>query len=135
MNLVELELDETLADFEVQDWIDNVFSVQYPDVKARIKKGCSGLCHKKDEWHYPSKNELPNCDDKTLLVFIANDYYERNGEIKKIKRTVLGFYKKAFINDNMKLFVEKSKGYEAEHLPKAVIAWKEIVLPKEIENA
>ena len=25
MNLVELELDETLTDFEVQDWIDNVF--------------------------------------------------------------------------------------------------------------
>ena len=89
---------------------------------------------KANEWHYPSKNELPNCDDKTLLVFIANDYYERNGEIKKIKRTVLGFYKKAFMNDNMKLFVEKSKGYEAEHLPKAVIAWKEIVLP-ELEEA
>ena len=52
MNLVELELDETLTDFEVQDWIDNVFSVQYPDIKARIKKGCSGLCHKKDEWHF-----------------------------------------------------------------------------------
>lgn len=56
MNLVELELDETLADFEVQDWIDNVFSVQYPDVKARIKKGCRGLCHKKDEWHSPNEH-------------------------------------------------------------------------------
>lgn len=67
MNLVELELDETLADFEVQDWIDNVFSVQYPDVRARIKKGCSGLCHKKDEWHYPSKGELP----KDLCLVIA----------------------------------------------------------------
>ena len=62
MNLVELELDETLADFEVQDWIDNVFSVQYPNVKARIKKGCSGLCNKKNEWHYPSKGELPKED-------------------------------------------------------------------------
>lgn len=56
MNLVELELDETLADFEVQDWIDNVFSVQYPDIKARIKKGCSGLCHKKNEWHSPDEH-------------------------------------------------------------------------------
>ena len=58
MNLVELELNETLTDFEVQDWIDNIFSVQYPDIKARIKKSCSGLCHKKDEWHYV-KDELP----------------------------------------------------------------------------
>ena len=74
MNLVELELDETLADFEVQDWIDNVFSVQYPDVKARIKKGCSGICHKKDEWHYV-KDELPRKSDSTLCelmpVFVA----------------------------------------------------------------
>jgi len=38
MNIVELELDETLADFEIQDWIDNVFSVQYPDIKAKIKQ-------------------------------------------------------------------------------------------------
>lgn len=105
----------------------------YEDIKKHWEKGAEFGYNKANEWHYPSKNELPNCDDKTLLVFIANDYYERNGEIKKIKRTVLGFYKKAFINDNMKLFVEKSKGYEAEHLPKAVIAWKEILLPKESE--
>ena len=62
MNLVELELDETLTDFEVQDWIDNVFSIQYPDIKARIKKGCSGLCHKKDEWHYVKDGDLPTED-------------------------------------------------------------------------
>lgn len=37
MNIVELELDETLADFEIQDWIDNVFSVQIPEIKAKIK--------------------------------------------------------------------------------------------------
>lgn len=89
--------------------------------------------NKANEWHYPSKNELPNCDDKTLLIFIANDYYEINGETIIKKRTVLGFYKKAFVNDNMKLFVEKSKGHEEEHLPQAVIAWKEIVFPKEDE--
>lgn len=58
MNIVELELDETLADFEIQDWIDNVFSVQYPEIKAKIKHGCSGLCNK-DGWHYPSKGEYP----------------------------------------------------------------------------
>jgi len=41
MNKVELILDETLADFEIQDWIDNVFSIQYPDIKATIKKRLS----------------------------------------------------------------------------------------------
>ena len=101
--------------------------------KDGFQKGAEVGYNKANEWHYPSKNELPNCDDKTLLIFIANDYYEINGETIIKKRTVLGFYKKAFINDNVKLFVEKSKGHEEEHLPQAVIAWKEIVLPKESE--
>ena len=43
---------------------------------------------------------------------------------------VLGYYKKSFLRDDVKLFVEKSRGYEDEHLPQAVIAWKEIVLPE-----
>jgi hypothetical protein len=74
MNLVELELDETLADFEVQDWIDNVFSVQYPDIKARIKKGCSGLCHKKDEWHKLDwEKDYPKVD---RLVRVRTKYNE-----------------------------------------------------------
>ena len=38
------------------------FSIQYPDIKARIKKGCSGLCHKKDEWHYVKDGDLPTED-------------------------------------------------------------------------
>ena len=70
MNLVELELDETLADFEIQDWIDNVFSVQYPEIKAKIKHGCSGLCHKnKDDWHYiKSEEDLPKDNSEYLLL-------------------------------------------------------------------
>lgn len=85
---------------------------------------------KANEWHYPSKGELPNCDEETQLIFYVNCYYEVGGETKIIKRTVLGFYKKSFLNDDVKLFVERSKGYEDEHLPKAVIAWKEIILPE-----
>ena len=133
--MLEKDAEEIAKDIYIHHFDDDI---NYPDVLKAItvgvQKGAEFGYNKANEWHYPSKNELPNCDDKTLLVFIANDYYERNGEIKKIKRTVLGFYKKAFINDNMKLFVEKSKGYEAEHLPKAVIAWKEITLP-ELEEA
>ena len=108
MNLVELELDETLADFEVQDWIDNVFSVQYPDVKARIKKGCSGLCHKKDEWHYV-KDGLPTKDGRYLICNIfSNNYVATNI---------------AEFNSRTRIFgcIENSTIY----------AWKEIVLPEE----
>lgn len=44
MKIVELKLDETLTDFEIQDWIDNVFNKQYPEIEAKIKKGCNGTC-------------------------------------------------------------------------------------------
>ena len=86
--------------------------------------------NKANEWHYPSKGELPQCDEETQLIFYVNCYYEVGGETLIRKRTVLGFYKKSFLNDDVKLFVEKSKGYEDEHLSKDVIAWKEIVLPE-----
>lgn len=86
--------------------------------------------NKANEWHYPSKGELPKCDEKTQLIFYVNCYYEIDGKTITRKRTVLGNYKKSFLNDDIKLFVEKSKGYEDEYLPKNVIAWKEIVLPE-----
>ena len=89
--------------------------------------------NKANEWHYPSKGELPKCDEETQLIFYVNCYYEVGGKTLIRKRTVLGCYKKSFLNDDVKLFVEKSKGYEDEHLSKDVIAWKEIVLPKESE--
>lgn len=111
MNLVELELDETLADFEVQDWIDNVFSVQYPDVKARIKKGCSGLCHKKDEWHYV-KDRLPKELHDVLCFVIHNEHrYSLQGYLRD-GRWVLSPLGTYLNNED-------------------VIAWKEIVFPKE----
>ena len=88
--------------------------------------------NKANEWHYPSKGEYPKCDEKTQLMFYVNCYYKLGDETVTIKRIVLGYYKKAFLRDDEKVFVEKSRGYEDEHLPQDVIAWKEIVLPKEI---
>ena len=85
--------------------------------------------NKANEWYYPSKGELPQCNEETQLIFYVNCYYEVGDETLTRKRMVLGYYKKSFMNDDVKLFVEKSKGYEDEHLPKDVIAWKEIVLP------
>jgi hypothetical protein len=78
MNKVELILDETLADFEVQDWIDNVFSVQYPDIQATIKKGCQGNCGDK----YKEENEQL----KQKLVGKENEFkYFSNSFQSKIK--------------------------------------------------
>lgn len=95
-------------------------------LKKELEKG--------NEWHYPSKGELPKCDEETQLIFYVNYYYNLGDEIVTKKRMVLGYYKKSFLRDDVKLFVEKSRGYEDEHLPQAVIAWKEIILPKEIKE-
>ena len=97
--------------------------------KSAFQDGAEFGYNKANEWHYPSKGELPKCDEKTQLIFYVTCYY---GDITR-KRMVLGYYQKSFMNDDVKLFVEKSKGYEEEHLPKDIIAWKKIVLPKEIE--
>ena len=87
---------------------------------------------KADEWHYPSKGELPKCDEETELFFYVKDWSEIREDY--YYKFVLGFYKTSFINDNFKLFVESSKGYSCEHHPKNVIAWKEII-PPEVDNA
>ena len=106
--------------------------IQAVKVCELIQKGAEFGYNKANEWHYPSKGEYPECDEKTQLIFYVTCYY---GDITR-KRMVLGYYQKSFLRDDVKLFVEKSRGYEDEHLPQDVIAWKEIVLPelpKEIE--
>ena len=99
-------------------------------VPQAFKDGAEYGYNKANEWHYPSKGELPKCDEKSQLIFYVNCYYEIGNETVKRKRMVLGYFQKSFLNEDVKLFVERSKGYEDEHLPKDVIAWKEIVLPK-----
>ena len=106
-----------------------VFQLTDEDVMQVFKDGAEIGYNKANEWHYPSKGELPECDEKTQLIFYVNRYYEIDDETIIRKRMVLGYYQKSFMND-VKLFVKKGKGYLDEHLPKDVIAWKEIVLPE-----
>lgn len=137
----------TMFEKEAEEWVkenmdcckaDNSVnqSIPYFDeeerccAKSAFQDGAQFGYNKANEWHYPSKGELPKCDEEKQLIFYVNCYYEVGGETLIRKRTVLGFYQKSFINDDVKLFVEKSKGYEEEHLPQDVIAWKEIVLPE-----
>ena len=129
--MFEKEAEEYAEENKEVDW--EGFDKNKEDLEKAFKDGAEFGYNKANEWHYPSKGELPKCDEETQLIFYVNCYYEVGGEIKIRKRTVLGFYKKAFINDDVKLFVEKSKGYEEEHLSKDVIAWKEVELPKEIK--
>jgi hypothetical protein len=119
---------------EAIKWVKDVFpndEFKQSGISRALVEFAEFGYNKANEWHYPSKGELPKCDEETQLIFYVNCYYEVGDETKIRKRTVLGFYKKSFMNDDVKLFVEKSKGYEEEHLSKDVIAWKEIVLPKE----
>ena len=128
---------------EAKKWVKENTRIEYsasfgeievePSAEKGFQKGAEYGYNKANEWHYPSKGELPKCDEKTQLIFYVNCYYEMDGETITRKRTVLGYYQNSFLNDDIKLFVEKSKGYEDEHLPKDVIAWKEIVFPKESE--
>ena len=133
--MFEKEAEEIAKDIYIHHFDDDV---NYPDVLKAItvgvQKGAEHGYNKAKEWHYPSKGELPECDEETQLIFYVNCYYEVGGETLTRKRMVLGYYKKSFLGDDVKLFVEKSKGYEDEHLPQAVIAWKEIVLPKEMKE-
>ena len=76
-----------------------------------------------NEWHNLQKDptDLPQCEEDEQIIFYVKEWYE---DIQKYRNHYcLGFYKKAFCNDDVKVFVEKSKGYENEHLPATVLRW------------
>jgi len=68
-------------------------------------------------------DDLPKCDESKTITFYVEEWIESIQKYKK--HYCLGFYKKSFMNEDVKLFVEKSIGYENEHLPKTVIFWYE----------
>ena len=55
--------------------------------KEDWQKGAEYGYNKANEWHYPSKDELPKCDEETQLIFYVNCYYEVGGETLIRKRT------------------------------------------------
>jgi hypothetical protein len=84
--------------------------------------------HKANDWHYPSKGDLPQCDENTQLIFYVKDWNEIRFDY--YYHFALGFYRPAFLVDGEKMFVEENKGYSCEHSPKYVIMWKELVPPE-----
>lgn len=77
-----------------------------------------------DEWHNLQKDptDIPQCEEDEQIIFYVKEWYEDIQEYRN--HYCLGFYKKAFLNDDVKVFVEKSKGYENEHLPATVLRWR-----------
>lgn len=115
---LSLELEKGNKIFQLKEVIEKMWKV-YLDGLAEGRK---------EKWHDLRKdpNDLPKCTENEQVIFYVQEYYK---EIEKYKNHYyLGFYKKSFLNDEVKLFVERSKGYECEHSTEAVLCWCE--LPK-----
>ena len=119
---------------EAEEYVPNINWHAYSSKEIReemmacYRKGAEFGYNKANEWHYPGKGDLPQCDENTQLIFyvkdwgvIRNDYYYH---------FALGFYRPPFTIDGGKMFVEESKGYSCEHSPEYVIMWKELVPPE-----
>lgn len=103
---------------EAEKWLKEYLETKENEkLKAQILK-----------WHDLRKdpNDLPKCAENEQVIFYVQEYYKEIGKCKN--HYCLGVYKKSFLNDDVKLFVERSKGYECEHSTECILFWCE--LPK-----
>ena len=94
--------------------------------KADWQKGAEFGYNKANKWHDLQENptDLPKCEENEQIIFYVKEWIE---SIQKYRTHYsLGFYKKAFLHDDVKVFVEKSRGYENEHLPISVLRWRKL---------
>lgn len=103
---------------------------QVPFILAMIqqvfKDGAEFGYNKANVWHNLQENptDLPKCEENEQIIFYVKEWIE---SIQKYRtHYCLGFYKKAFLHDDVKVFVERSKGYENEHFPESVLRWREL---------
>ena len=95
-----------------------------------FQKGAEFGYNKATEWHFVENGDLPKCDENTKLWLYFKDYCANDRDCEHpIYRTANGVYRKAFLNEDMKLFVEEGKGYSSEILPKDMIAWQYLPTP------
>lgn len=80
------------------------------------------------QWNYPSKGELPECDENRQLLFCVTEWNKISASRRK--RFTLGVFKKMFLNENPCVFYEQTKGFSCEYLPEEVIAWQYIAMPE-----
>ena len=94
--------------------------------KDGFQKGAEFGFNKANEWHNLQENptDLPKCEENEQIIFYVKEWFE---SIQKYRtHYCLGFYKKAFLHEDGKVFVERSKGYENEHFPESVLRWREL---------
>ena len=107
------EAEEIAKDIYIHHFDDDI---NYPDVLKAItvgvQKGAEHGYNKANEWHYPSKGEYPIDKTEMLVYFKYADY--------EYPCKTFGFY-----NGH---FWDTKRGDVSN---KDVIAWKEIVFPKE----
>ena len=99
---------------------------RYHNTQKYWKAGAEFGYNKANAWHNLQENptDLPKCAENEQIIFYVNEWFE---SIQKYRtHYCLGFYRKAFLNESVKLFVEKSRGYENEHLPISVLRWREL---------
>lgn len=100
------------------------------EVEGAYWKGANDVYHKYNEWHFVKDNDLPKCDENTKLWLYFKDYCANDRDCEHpIYRTAKGVYRKAFLNEDMKIFVEESRGYSSEILLKDMIAWQYLPTP------
>lgn len=119
--------------FEVIDKIMSSRGTVVP--KAKLCNIITWLLKKIEyqRWHYIKNGDFPKCDEDKKLWLFFKDYHVNDKDfLNPIYRTAPGVYKTSFLNENVKLFAEKSKVYESEILPKDVIAWQ--YLPEPLEE-
>ena len=106
-------LNKPIEDFTYEELSDEQQEKAYD-----FKKGAEFGYHKANEWHYPSEGEYPKEGENVLC------YCKCRTEIKFccVGHTIIG-------GDNKIRWWSSNRSEELN-----VYAWKEIVLPKEIEE-
>lgn len=121
-----------LSQIELGKWYSNAQYYYRPrnDKERNLMHNCyeegynKGYEDGKPKWHDLRKDpdDLPK--ENVQIVFYVKEYFK---SIEKYKNHYcLGVYKKSFLNDDVKLFVERSKGYECEHSTEYVLYWCEL---------
>ena len=115
---------------EAEEYADNNFYDLTEEVqeiaKVTFKDGAEFGYNKANAWHNLQENptDLPKCEENEQIIFYVKEWIE---SIQKYRTYYcLGFYKKAFLIEGVKVFVERSKGYENEHFPESVLRWREL---------
>ena len=97
------------------------------EIRRAFQKGAEFGYNKANEWHFPSKGELPETSDK-YLVYTGGDPFVLEFDTDY---NAFGYWVASLGDDwglrEIDFETVKDRGEDD------VIAWKEIVLPKEIE--